>query len=131
MLRPEVVSNLVGDGVHSLLVVVDVDVGPSGVAAPLADAVEVAEPLNALDVSGHEKVHEAVLCPPTHFGDSIQDTLFVFTRRNEIFQMCHMFDVKVEVVVRRIREYCFLVDIIDLLNVFVEFLFEDILIVVN
>ena len=119
------------DGVDSLLVVVDVHVGPGGVAAPLANAVEVAQPLNALDVPGHEEVDQAVLCSPPYFCDSIQDTLFVFTRRNEIFQMCHMFDVKVEVVVRRIREYCFLVDIIDLLNVFVEFLFEDILIVVN
>ena len=75
MLRPEVVSDLVGDGVHCLRVVVDVDVGPGGVAAPLADPVEVAEAIDALNVPGHEEVDQAVVGPPPHSSDRVKDDL--------------------------------------------------------
>ena len=57
--------------------------------------------------------------------------LFIFAVRNKFLQMSNMFDVEVEVIVRRVSEYGGLIDLIELPDVVVNLLLEDILIVLD
>ena len=72
-----------------------------------------------------ESVHSSI---QHHRHDSY---LLIFAVRNKFFQMSNMFDVEVEVIVRRISEYGGLIDLIELPNVVVNLLLEDVLIVLD
>ena len=72
MVRAEVVSDLVGDGVDCLLVIVRVDLTPGKVTVSLTQSIEVPQPFHTADVSVQEEVDQAVVSCPANPGYGTQ-----------------------------------------------------------
>ena len=68
-------ADLVSNGVDGLLLVVNVDLAPGCVTVPLAESVEVAEPLHTADVPRQQQVAEAVVRGAPHLRHRVQDNL--------------------------------------------------------
>ena len=75
MVRAEVVSDLVGDRVDSLVVILRVNFSPGKVAVALAESIEVAQTFHASDISVEQEVNQAVVTGVSNPGERVQEDL--------------------------------------------------------